>query len=229
MVHPQRKLGISVWDTLVRTAGFSPGALQDTTSLFTANGNRNEATTNLDYGVTVEQSAEGNWVNSEKPLLVIVASEATLSQAEQLDTGNGAARKVQRSGLRLSKPITSTSAQPCHSAGEDMIHAIGKLMDATCINGATLPSDQSHVVLALRVFTWFRNSIHRVSMTPSPEVVTNGDFESYGPWADADGECVGNAQGDVQDVYRLNWQVEEQLHWSFGTGLRSNDLGALAA
>lgn len=124
------------YDTLVRTAGLSAGSLTDTTSLFTSNGARTEATTNL-------------------------------------------------------------------------------------INGSTLPSDQSHVVLALRVFTWFRNPILRVAGGAAGELAQNGDYGLLAPWL-VGGAAVGQAPGQVQDVYRLHFQVEEQLHWSFGTGLKNS-------
>jgi hypothetical protein len=123
------------YDTLIRTAGTVTGALQDTTALFTSNGARSEATTNL-------------------------------------------------------------------------------------INGATLPSDQSHVVLALRVFTWYRNPIRRVlGAVPATEVAFNGDYITMTPFL-AGGASVGNAPASIQDIYRLHWQTEEQLHWTFGTGLK---------
>jgi hypothetical protein len=85
-------------------------------------------------------------------------------------------------------------------------------------NGSTLPSDQSHVTLALRVFTWFRNPMVR-SATPSA-TGRNGDFSVAGAAAffGAGGPGVGESIGRIQDVYRLHWQVMEQLHWSFGTG-----------
>ncbi len=124
------------FDTLIRTAGLSAGALTDTTSLFTSNGARTEATTNL-------------------------------------------------------------------------------------INGATLPSDQSHVVLALRVFTWFRNPILRVAGGAAGEVAQNGDYNLLAPWL-VGGIAAGQAPANVQDIYRLHWQTEEQLHWSFGTGLKNS-------
>lgn len=124
------------FDTLVRTAGLAAGALTDNTSLFTSNGARTEATTNL-------------------------------------------------------------------------------------INGATLPSDQSHVVLALRVFTWFRNPILRVAGGVAGEVAQNGDYNLLAPWL-AGGAAVGQAPANVQDIYRLHWQTEEQCHWSFGTGLKNS-------
>ncbi len=124
------------FDTLIRTAGLAAGALTDTTSLFTSNGARTEATTNL-------------------------------------------------------------------------------------INGATLPSDQSHVVLALRVFTWFRNPILRVAGGVATEIAQNGDYNLLAPWL-VGGAAVGQAPANVQDIYRLHWQTEEQLHWSFGTGLKNS-------
>ena len=125
------------WDTLVRTAGLTAGALQDTTTLFTSNGARSDATTNLQ-------------------------------------------------------------------------------------NGSTLPSDQSHVVLALRVFSWYRNPILRVDGGVAGEVALNGDYGSLSPWLSPSGAGLGQAPGQVQDVYRLHWQTEEQLHWDFGTGLKDS-------
>jgi hypothetical protein len=122
------------YDYLVRTPGLVPGALTDSTALFTSNGARTEATTNL-------------------------------------------------------------------------------------INGSTLPSDQSHVVLALRVFSWYRNSILRKAGGAAGEVALNGDYGLLAPWL-VGGIAVGQAPGQVQDVYRLHYQTEEQLHWTFGTGLK---------
>jgi hypothetical protein len=87
------------------------------------------------------------------------------------------------------------------------------------INGSTLPSDQSHVVLALRVFTFFRNPILRVAGAGVGEVAGNGDYNTLNPFL-VGGGSIGNAPGTVQDVYRLHHQAEEQLHWTFGTGLK---------
>lgn len=121
------------WDTLIRTSGFGALNLQDNIPLFTPNGNRNDATTNL-------------------------------------------------------------------------------------VNGATLPSDQSFVVLALRVFSWYRNSMLRVDGGAGDELALNGDYGNLTPWL-AGGDAVGtSAPGQIQDVYRLHYQTEEQLHWTFGTG-----------
>jgi hypothetical protein len=158
IVHESAKAGakaprLGFFDTLIRTAGQTPGVLTDTTSLFTSNGARTEATTNL-------------------------------------------------------------------------------------INGSTLPSDQSHVTLALRVFSWYRNPILRIAGGAPGEVATTGDFDTFAPWL-VGGPAIGQAAGTVQDVYRLHSQTEEQLHWTFGTGLKPalenmptwyfNDTGARAA
>ncbi len=94
----------------------------------------------------------------------------------------------------------------------------GNRNDATTnlVNGATLPSDQSFVVLALRVFSWYRNSILRVAGGADGQLALNGDYGSVDPWIS--GDALGQAPGQTQDVYRLHYQTEEQLHWTFGTG-----------
>jgi len=89
------------------------------------------------------------------------------------------------------------------------------------INGSTLPSDQSHVVLALRVFAWYRNPILRIDGGADGEVAQNGDYGSLEAWLTG-GIAEGQAPGTVQDYYRLIWQTAEQLHWSFGTGLKNS-------
>lgn len=92
-------------------------------------------------------------------------------------------------------------------------------------NGSTLPSDQSMVTLALRVFLWFRNGIERGEVVQpavqggTANVSSNGDYAN-GLGTSAAGQALlnGNAPGDVSDVQRLYWQAEEQLLWSFGAG-----------
>jgi hypothetical protein len=92
--------------------------------------------------------------------------------------------------------------------------------------GSVLPSDQSMVVLALRVFLWFRNPIQQ-----GPTVVVsggtnyplkNGDFQfaAAGSTLSAGQSTVtnGSAPGDTHDVHRLYWQASEQLLWNFGAG-----------
>ena len=90
------------------------------------------------------------------------------------------------------------------------------------INGSTLPSDQSHVVLALRCFAWFRNPHRRIlGNAQTNEVAFNGDYLNLAPWLSG-GACEGNAPGSVEDYYRLIHQTEEQLHWNFGTGMKNS-------
>jgi hypothetical protein len=91
-------------------------------------------------------------------------------------------------------------------------------------NGSTLPSDQSMVVLAVRVFAWFRQAIQRSG--PAIDVGNvwnpadrNGDFSIAALFFGPAGTLLnGSTIGDVRDVYRLHWQSSEQLLWSFGAG-----------
>jgi hypothetical protein len=103
----------------------------------------------------------------------------------------------------------------------DLFTNSGSRNEATTnlLNGSTLPSDQSHVTLALRCFTWFRNSIKRVAGAVAGELAGNGDYGTLAPWL-VGGAAVGQAPGNIEDVYRLHWQTEEQLHWTFGTGMK---------
>ncbi len=92
--------------------------------------------------------------------------------------------------------------------------------------GGVLPSDQSMVVLALRVFLWFRNAIQRgqdqLVTSATTYASKNGDFQFSGAgsvWSAAQANIAnGNAPASTQDVHRLYWQASEQLLWSFGTG-----------
>jgi hypothetical protein len=89
------------------------------------------------------------------------------------------------------------------------------------LNGATLPSDQSHVTLALRCFVWFRNPILRIAGGGAGEIAQNGDYDSLAAFL-AGGIALGNAPATIQDYYRLISQAEEQLHWTFGTGMKNS-------
>jgi len=92
-------------------------------------------------------------------------------------------------------------------------------------NGSTLPSDQSHVTLALRVFTWFRNPQIRATGPANGNIKQNGDFSQDGAaafFANPGGPGAGQYPGSIEDVYRLYWQAEEQLHWSYGTGEKNS-------
>jgi len=92
-------------------------------------------------------------------------------------------------------------------------------------NGSTLPSDQSHVTLALRVYMAFRNPMIRATGDPSGAEKQNGDFSQAGAAAffapgpvPVAGPGAGNYPGSTEDVYRLHWLTMESLHWSYGTG-----------
>lgn len=104
-------------------------------------------------------------------------------------------------------------------------------------NGSTLPSDQSMVVLACRVFTHFRNPIQRpqtldaATGLPVRDQVNiglgnfiprgNGDYELPNTQAVSDQfeTLLGtNGIGGSQDCFRLWWQSQDQLLWSFGAG-----------
>lgn len=82
-------------------------------------------------------------------------------------------------------------------------------------SGNTLASDSSMIVLALRVFTWFRPS--RLRVTNDASVVTrNGEISTF---ANASGEpAAGNALGDAVDQYRLYMGCNADLFWTFGVG-----------
>jgi len=113
------------------------------------------------------------------------------------------------------QPINQQQKLFTNSARQDDINALTNLQ-----NGSTLPSDQSHVTLALRVFTWFRNPQIRATGDANGSIKNNGDFSQAGAAAffAATGPGAGNYPGSTEDVYRLYWQAEEQLHWSYGTG-----------
>ncbi len=86
-------------------------------------------------------------------------------------------------------------------------------------HGATLPSDQSMVTLALRVFLWFRASHARSASTLSASTGNNGDFFiTAANEAAAVALMNGSVPGNYRDVHRLYWQASEQLLWSYGAG-----------
>lgn len=91
--------------------------------------------------------------------------------------------------------------------------------DTNLRNGSTLPSDQSMIILALRCMLWFKNSIVRgapVGGVAGASPTANGDIASFPNGAGQAG--FGNANGNVEDVFRLYQQAGEQLFWSFGAG-----------
>ena len=85
-------------------------------------------------------------------------------------------------------------------------------------NGNTLPSDQSMIILALRVFVSVKNPVIRQGAGASPNV--NGDISYFANAAGQPG--LGNAVGDTRDVYRLYNQVNEQIFWTFGAGEKAS-------
>jgi hypothetical protein len=88
-------------------------------------------------------------------------------------------------------------------------------------SGSVLPSDQSHVTLALRVFLWFKAPVARSVADSVPAgQFKNGDYDPA--LADAffgvGGAGAGNGPANYNDVHRNYFQAMEQLHWSYGTG-----------
>lgn len=81
-------------------------------------------------------------------------------------------------------------------------------------NGSTLPSDQSMIILALRVFVSVKQSVMRQGTSTLP--TTNGDISTFPNQGGGIG--TGNALGDTRDVFRLYNQVTEQIFWTFGAG-----------
>jgi hypothetical protein len=85
--------------------------------------------------------------------------------------------------------------------------------------GSVLPSDQSMVILALRVLLWFRNSTARSAETITASDAENGDyFITAANEAAAVALMDGSAPGNYLDVHRLYFQAAEQLLWTFGAG-----------
>lgn len=92
--------------------------------------------------------------------------------------------------------------------------------DTNLRSGNVLPSDQSMIILALRVFAIFRNPILRQGTSGAFPAVTpyslNGDISAF---PNASGQAgADNAQGQTTDAWRLYCQVTEQLFWTFGAG-----------
>lgn len=84
-------------------------------------------------------------------------------------------------------------------------------------SGNQLSSDNSMIILALRVFTWFRPSIKRV-VADDGTVRKNGDILT---WANASGQPgEGNALGDASDQYRLYMEAAADIFWTFGVGTK---------
>jgi hypothetical protein len=102
----------------------------------------------------------------------------------------------------------------------DLFTVAGKGSGETNLKqGSVLPSDQSHVTLALRAFVWARPPVVRGPVV-NDVLTSNGDISSslvdtfFGPT----GLGSGNAPADYHDVHRVYHQALEQLHWTYGTG-----------
>lgn len=121
---------------------------------------------------------------------------------------------IRTAGMGGTSPKVSDSEQLfTNRQRSDDLNAVTNLT-----NGSTLPSDQSHVTLALRVFCQYRNPQVRSAVSGgNPGANYNGDFAADYTWF-ATPAASGNSIGHTEDVYRLYCQTMEQLHWSFGTG-----------
>lgn len=101
----------------------------------------------------------------------------------------------------------------------DLFTVAGKSAGASNLTqGSVLPSDQSHVTLALRVFVWFKKPEVRGVVGGDGVLVQEGEIGNLLGFFGPGGPGVGEAVARVQDAYRLYWQALEQLHWSYGTG-----------
>lgn len=117
---------------------------------------------------------------------------------------------IRTAGYGLQNPLNDQT---------DLFTQAGKNRGETNLTqGSVLPSDQSHVTLALRAFVWARSPVVRGE---GDDVLSaNGDISSasittfFGPG----GLGAGNAPADYHDVHRVYWQALEQLHWTYGTG-----------
>lgn len=92
--------------------------------------------------------------------------------------------------------------------------------DTNLSSGGLLPSDNSMIVLALRVQIWARagNLRNPVGATSTP-TVTSGDFGLF-PNTTSAGIAFGNGTPIPADVWRLAWQCAEGIFWTFGAGIK---------
>ena len=85
--------------------------------------------------------------------------------------------------------------------------------------GSILPSDQSMVILVLRVLLHFYAPVARSAESLDSSLGQNGDY-----WITAANEAAavalmnGSVPADYHDVHRLYMQASEQLFWDFGAG-----------
>lgn len=89
--------------------------------------------------------------------------------------------------------------------------------DTNLRNGSTLPSDQSMIILALRVFLLFRNVGYRQgTLAATTGLTINGEITNF-PNTSAD-DAGGNALANTRDVMRLYEYAGSQIFWTFGAG-----------
>ncbi len=90
--------------------------------------------------------------------------------------------------------------------------------DTNLTSGGLLPSDNSMIVLALRVSIFARFGTLRTPLGNVAYTTLNGD---YGNTPNLPGGiAAGNGASDSRDVWRLCWQVAESIFWTFGAGLK---------
>jgi hypothetical protein len=85
-------------------------------------------------------------------------------------------------------------------------------------SGGLLPSDNSMIVLALRVNILARAGNIRTPLGNPGYVTGTGDFGAVPNLPG--GVAYGNGAPTPQDVWRLCWQVAEGIFWTFGAGLK---------
>ena len=90
--------------------------------------------------------------------------------------------------------------------------------ESNLVQGSVLPSDQSHVTLALRVFVWFKKPEIRGTVGGDGVLPNEGEVGNFLGFFGAGGPGAGESIAHTSDAYRLYWQSLEQIHWSYGTG-----------
>lgn len=84
-------------------------------------------------------------------------------------------------------------------------------------NGSTLPSDQSMIILALRVFLLFRNVAYRtLSAAAVPAVTITGEILQFPNNTNTDG--FNSQLAFTRDVMRMYEYAGSQIFWTFGAG-----------
>lgn len=96
--------------------------------------------------------------------------------------------------------------------------------DTNLPSGGLLPSDNSMIVLALRVQIWARAGNIRTPVGATLPVTQSGDFGIF-PNTVATGAAYGNGTPIPADVWRLGWQCAEGIFWTFGAGIKPSIIG----